>query len=350
MELETTEVLDSQHSPSESDDGGGAAAAPREAAPPAPSEKGALEKLKEKAAQGVAPPAKSAAEEASEAAAKAAAAFKANLKFRAAGREMDVPQMFHGLIKDAESEKYIHSLLSKAHGIELIQGKLREAREARDTADKAYHAVMEPIAVGREAYARGDLDTVFNVMRIDPNKVLQWAFKKVELSQMPADQRQIHEARIEAERRNWELERSTRFAMQQSQEAQSEQINQMLDLVLERPDVSAIAQAYDSKPGKKEGAFRELVVMMGDQEFSTTGKVISPLEAAKRAVDLLGEKFGAQQATTTAPAAPAPAAPAPAPAKITLPNAGGARATSPGKTKPKSIDDLRKLHQKMATQ
>lgn len=345
MQVQEVEIQESTLN-SEAADEGGAAAPPAVQPAPAPApEKSMLDKIKDKGSQSVAPPA------AKEAVAAAVAEYKANLKFKAAGKEMDVPEIFRGAMKDAESEKYIHSVLSKAHGIEMIQEKLKSTREDREQIRGAYQQVMEPINYAREAYGREDMDTVFKALAIDPNKVLQWAYKKVELSQMPPDQRQVHEARTQAERRNWELERQTQQSMQQGLSTQGEQLNQMLDLVLERPDVSAIAQAYDTRKGK-EGSFRDLVAMMGEQEFNRSGKVISAMEAAKAAVDLLGEKFGAP--APQAPAAPAnvqaaqPAAPEVKP-KITLPNAGGAKAATPAKSKIRSIDELRKVHQKMAS-
>jgi hypothetical protein len=306
-------------------------------------EKPSLEKLREKGSVD-----RSAIDK--PAAAAAVAAYKANFKFKAAGKEMEVPEMLRGVIKDADSEKYLHTLLSKAHGIEMIQDKLRGTRAERDEVRQAYTKVMEPINYGREAYGRGDLDTVFNVLAIDPNKVLQWAVKKVQLSQMPADQRQIHEANEQAQRRNWELERQTADLARGNLDSQANQISQMMDLVLERPDINAVAQSYDTKRGK-EGSFRDLMAMMGDREFHNNGgKIISPLEAAKLAVELIGEKFGAQ--AQPAPAALAPAAqPAAATtqekAKITLPNAGGSKSAAPAKAKVKSLDDLRRIHKEM---
>jgi len=302
------------------------------------------EKIREKGS--VAPPASVVAQGAA-----AVAEYKANYKFKAAGKEMEVPEFLRGVIKDQETEKYLHSVLSKAHGIEMVQQKLHSVREEREHVRQAYQQVMEPIQEAREAYQRDDLDTVFGTLKIDPNKVLQWAYKKVELSQMPPDQRQIYEARTQAEKRAWELEKQNIQYQQQSVQMQSEQISQMLEVVLERPDYSAVAQAYDGRKGTP-GAFRNLVIQIGDQEFHRTGKVITPMDAAKAAVDLLGEKL---QAPGQQPAAamqqqvvnPMPATNAPQ-RKVTLPNAGGSKSSSPAKSKVSSLDDLRKIHQKMA--
>lgn len=277
-------------------------------------------------------------------------AYKPKLKFTAAKKEYDVPEIFRGLMTDAEKEKYIHSVLSKAHGIEAVQHKYKEMRDQAEQIHQAYTQVMQPIQLGQEAYKRGDMDTVFATLRIDPNKVLQWAYEKVQLSQMPPEQRQLYEARTQAEKRAWELERQTASLSQQSLEQQANQIDQMIDLVLERPDFSSVAEAYDTRKGKP-GAFRDLITLMGEQEFNRTGKIIPPLEAAKAAVELLGEKIGGQARpaeTPTPQATPAAAAPAEKP-KITLPNAGGAKASAPAKTKVKSIDDLKRIHQQMAS-
>lgn len=309
------------------------------------------EKIRQKGT--VAPPAVK--DEAAKAATAAAVAeYKASLKFKAAGKEHDVPKFLHGAMKDAESEKYIHSVLAKAYGLEAVSQKFERVREQRDQVNASYQQVMEPINFAREAYRRDDMDTVFGTLKIDPNKVLQWAYNKVQLSQMPPDQRQVHEARTAAERRAWELEREQQSFSEQSMKAQSEQLNQMLDVVLERPDFGAVAQAYDGRKGKA-GAFRDLVVKIGEQEYFASGKVISPMDAAKQAIDLLGEKLGTP--ATVTPPAPAPAATvtptapaAPEPQKkIVLPNAGGAKASAPAKSKLKSLDDIRKLHQSMAS-
>ncbi len=348
MELEQTQASDNQALPNEEvteiepAQPGGEAAAP--AAKPEPT---GLEKLRAKGS--VAPAAKSAAEVAADNAAKAAEVFKANIKFKAAGKEMEVPEFLRGAMTDGEKEKYLHTLLSKAHGIEMVQAKLHATREERQQVQQAYQQVMEPINYAREAYGRNDLDTVFSTLKMDPNKILQWAYEKVRMSQLPPDQRQVHEARTQAERRAWDLERQTASQGQQHLEAQSNQLGQMLDLVLERQDFSAIAQAYDTRKGK-EGSFRDLVAMMGEQEFARSGKLISPMDAAKAAVDLLGEKTGAPapQAAAAPAAAAIPAASA-APTKIVLPNAGGSKSAAPAKAKVKSLDDLRKLHQTMAS-
>lgn len=309
-------------------------------------EPSALEKLKEKAKGGVAPQADPNAQKA------AMEAYKPSLKFKAAGKEHDVPKLLAEVMKDPEAEKYVHGLLSKAYGLEMVQSKLKETREDRQNIAVAYQKVMAPISEAREAYARKDLDTVFEKLRIEPNLVLQWAYDRAKLSQMPPEQRQLHEARIAAERRAYNLEREQRTGADAQMEAQAQHVSQMLDMLLEQPTYSAIAQEYDSREGKKEGSFRDLVAQCGESEWFRTGKLIPVTEAAKMALDLLGMKPGAPAAK--AEPAPASAAPAQQPTaqvevkpKITLPNAGGSKSASPAKPKITSIDGLKKKYDEM---
>jgi hypothetical protein len=353
LQTQSQVVENNPSSPSEVDAGvdeGGAAAAPPPAAVEAPAPKSGLEKLKDKAAAGVAPQAKTAAELAAQTAAAAAVpAWKPNTKFKAAGKEMEVPPMLQALMKDQKSQEYIHSLLSKAHGIEMIQEKLKSTREDRTQLFQAYQQMRQPIELGQEAYKRGDLDTVFGVLKIDPNKVLQWAYNKVELSQMDPAQRQIHEAKTAAERKVWENEREQRSLMAQGQQTQTEQIHQMLDLVLERPEFTELAQRYDERMQAKGKTFRDLCLMMGEQAWNQ-GKQITPLEAAKHAAELLGDPGKKQADPTPANPAPAQVAQPAAPAqetKKTLPNVGGSKSAAPAKSKIRSLDDLKKARQQI---
>jgi hypothetical protein len=273
-------------------------------------------------------------------------AFTPNFKFKAANKEHEIPEFLRGVIKDEQSQKFIHQLFEKAYGIETVKGRLEAVRQEHQQLNQAYGTVMQTVQLGREAYQRGDLDTVFQTFRIPEEKVLQWAIKKVQLSQMPPEQRHVHEARDQAERRAWELERMQRDQGQEQLQQQSQQLVEMLDIVLERPEYSSLAQEFEARKGP--GAFRSLAIQMGEFEYHQSGKVLSPMEAAQRAADMLG---GVQRQQPQQAAAPAPAQQA-TPAtqqKIVLPNVGAGKPAAPAKAPPKSLDDIRKIYdQKMA--
>lgn len=319
-------------------------------ATPAPT---GLDALKQKASQTINQPMNPTQQQQ----AAAVEAYKANFKFKAAGKEHEVPEFLRGVMKDKDSEKFVHDLFEKAYGLPSLKQRFQETRGQLQQTEQAFNQVIGQVDEARQAYQRGDMGSVFEIMRIAPEKVLQWAVEQVQLSQLPPEQRHAHEARRAAEKRAHELEKTNQTMSTEQSQQQSEQLSQMLELVLERQDISAVAQAYDSRKGK-DGSFRDLVVLMGETEFSRSGKLITPLEAAKKAIELLGESQ-ANAAQTAAPAAApvTPATPAnpvqPKAQRVTLPNlasASGKATASPAKSKMRSIDDLKKKHQEMMGQ
>jgi len=280
--------------------------------------------------------------------------YTPNYKFKASGAEHEIPEFLRQHIKDKESERYMHELFEKAYGLPSLKNKFKEQQSEYHGLQKNHQEIIGQIEEARTAYKRNDLDTMFEIFAVNPEKVLQWAVEKVQLSQMPQEQRQLLEAKQASERRAYQLEKQHSQMSQESMQQQGQYLSQMLDLALERQDYAAIAQAYDSRKAKS-GAFRELVVNMGRSEFALTGKSITPLEAIQKAMELLGEMPSSakpqemmQQGTQTA----TPANQAPSEKKVipNLANAGAKSGSAPAKSKFKSLDDLKKRHQEMMGQ
>ena len=272
-------------------------------------------------------------------------AYNPNFKFKAAGKEHEIPEFLRGVIKDKDSEKFIHDVFEKAYGLPALKARFTEMRSEHEQLRSTYGQVMGQVEEARQAYSKGDLSTMFEIFRVDPDKVLQWAVTQVQLQQLPPEQRHAYEARREAEKRAYMLERQNQQMGQETMQQQSQYLSQMLDLVLERQDYQAAAQAYDARKNQP-GSFRSLVARVGAMEYSSTGKTLTPLQAVQQTLDLLGGMPTA--ATQAAQAAPAPATQATQPqAKKTIPNLSQASArgnAAPGKGKVKSIDDLKKAY------
>lgn len=282
-----------------------------------------------------------------ETAAAVSAGFTPNFKFRANKQDHEIPEFLRGAIKDAESEKFVKKLFERAHGFDGVEQRYRGMKETHQELLSTHNSVMSQVAEAQEAYRAGDIDTFFETIKVDPAKILQWAVKKVELSQLPPEQRALHEERLQAQRELRLSRKETESHSREQLEGQGKLLNEMLDLVLERPQISAVAQAYDGRKGS-EGAFRNLVVRIAQTEAATTGKTLSPLEAANQALELLGELQ--PKATPAAAANPAPttvntaAQSQPQPKKVlpNLANAGAKPNAAPAKSKIKSLDDLKR--------
>ncbi len=323
-----------------------------EAAPAAESAPTGLDALKQKAAAGVAPTVTPAQQQTDPT---PKPSYTPDYKFKAHGKEHEIPELLRGVMKDKDSEKYLKDLFEKAYGLPPLKERFEKTREQLQEIRQSHEYVMNNIQEAQQAYRRGDLDTVFEIFRVSPEKVLQWAVEKVQLSQLPPEQRQAHEARREAEKRAMELEKQNQLYSSQAQQEQSQYLSQMLEMVLERPDISAVAQAYDARRNQP-GSFQALVVQIGRSEAVLSGKTLSPLEAAKKAIEIIGEQAApaAPQAPAQAatPAQPAQATPAAQPKKTipNLANAGAKSGAAPAKSKMRSLDDIKKAYDAISGQ
>lgn len=261
-------------------------------------------------------------------------------------KEHEIDEFVRGAIKDPDTEKKIKELYEKAYGLDIIKPRMQETRKELQDIKAENGNYRQSVEQLRDCYQRGDFETFFKHLAIPEEKVLQWVLDKVEYQQLPPEQRQVLDARQTAERRAWEAEQRAQQMEQKFESQASQAKGYALQVALERPDIKAFAESYDSLEGKP-GAFRDAVCELGEYTwYKTQGKVdLDPGQAAQQMMERLG-KFvngsGAQPQPSGASLGTQP----PAKEVPVIPNVGG-RSTSPTKVKPKSLDDLRKLAQSM---
>lgn len=279
----------------------------------------------------------------------AAPAYKAREKFKVMDQEHDVPAWLKPMMKDAESEKQVIELLEKAQGLESVKTERANVRKERDNFKQELTHVQGSIKNVRTAYQRGDIDHFLSLLQIPQERMLQWALDKVNYSQLPPEQKQVFDERTTAQRQAWELEQKTLAQEQSFNEHVSTTKRMLLDSGLERPEVKAFADAYNAKLGKAD-AFKEEVIAMGELAWAqSNGKEdLTPDQAIER---VLGKwknfieikPAGAAVTQTEAPQVVPEGQPNVIMPKATvIPNVQG-RTSSPMKSKPRSIADLKKL-------
>jgi hypothetical protein len=280
----------------------------------------------------------------------AAAAYKPNFKFKANNADHEIPEVLRGVIKDAETEKQVREIMEKAHGLEPVKGRLAETRTKLETVEKENTLYKSSISELKEAYNQGDLDTVFSKLRIPEQKILQWIVDKLHYQELPPEQRQVLDARKQAESDARLLAKQNTDLQNQYQEQVSSAKGMQLQMALSKPEIASFAEAFDSKAGKA-GAFYDKVCEIGETAFYTRNVDLTPEQAVKEAMDFFG-KFvspaapapAATPAATVTPAAPASSPQAAPKSKEppVIPNVTG-KTSSPTKQKPRSIEELKKI-------
>lgn len=259
-------------------------------------------------------------------------------------KEYDIDPVFLGAIKDADTEKKFRELYEKAVGIDSVKSRLQEAKKTLGETNAELSQFRDGVNTLRECYARNDFDSFFQHLQIPQEKVLQWVLKKVELSQLPPEQRQVHDAQYTAERKAYDAERRVQHLEQMFQEQSSNAKRYALQVALERPDVKTFAEDFDSRAGRP-GAFRDAVCEHGEYTWHRSqGKIdLDPGQAALEVMQRYQQFMqpGANGGQASAPNA-SPGTGAPQKEVPVIPNLGG-RSASPTKAKPKTLEDIKKL-------
>lgn len=292
-------------------------------------------------------------------AAPAVPAWTPNFKFKVMDKEHEIDEFVRGAIKDQDTEKKVKELYEKAYGLDVVKPRFQETRERFKQLNEAHTSVMAGIQELRETYSRGDFDSFFKKLNIPQEKVLQWIIDKAQYNELPPEQRQVLDARKNAEQEAWDLRKQNQTLEQQYEEAATQARERALQVELVRPDIKAFSEAFDAKGFKnREGkpvSFLDAVIETGEYAwYASQGKVdLSPEQAIQEVMARWGAAVQPAQAQPKADpqlipvngaagGQGAPASQTPR-ATSTIPNVAGRQTSSVAKSKPKSIEDLKKL-------
>jgi hypothetical protein len=286
----------------------------------------------------------------------AAPEWAPDFKYKVKDETFDMEDWTKDLIKDKETEEKLKVLFSKGHGIEDIKSDRASLRQENEELNTNFASTSEELGNMKQSlelisnFVKNDqMDLFFEALQIPEDKILKFAIERLKYRELPQEQRQQIDAQRNTEKRLQEAEWQNQQLTSQQEQAIIHQRVAQLDHALSDPNVVNVAQTFDTRAGR-EGAFKEQVIMMGNHYDATYGQDLSVQEAVKKTVEQYSGILGTNQATepvanvTTPTQTPNQVAQA----KPVIPNVRG-RNTSPVRSSPTSIDDLRNLQQKMAS-
>lgn len=289
--------------------------------------------------------------------------YKLNPKFIALEKEYELPKWAQDAIKDPESEKEVKAIFEKAMGLDHVKMRNSELYNKHVELNKSYseltNGVEELRGIYSEAVQSGNLlklDDFFKKLQIPPQVVLNYALQRVQYEELPPEQKQLLDNEILAQRRAKDLEQQNLSLQNSALTAETQARAMQLNSVLAKPEIAQVVQAFDSQPGRKPGDFWTRVKEHGEYTwYKSQGKVdLSPAEAVQQVIALYGVNGLTQnqsqqaqvitdQKMTQEKKTPAVALHRDVP---TIPTVTG-KGTSPMATKPRSIEDLKKIAKDM---
>lgn len=269
-------------------------------------------------------------------------AYVPNFKYKAQGKEFEIPEKYHSLITDKASEEEVKTLLGKAATVDEYKNQIETEKTNHRQTSENFQKMQGGAAYLRSCYAKGDFDKMFAAMNIPPDNVYKWVLDKVNYEKLPPEQK----AQVDRERNlATQAEESQNRVSQVSQRelGLAVQVKGMqLDQTLGKADVKAMADTFDSKVGKP-GAFRDAIIEHGKSVWALSNyrTDLTPEQAVQSFVEKYGLQalLGTPPVQTAAPGGAAAGAPAQPPVKV-IPNVTG-RSTSPIKQPVKRIEDYK---------
>lgn len=283
----------------------------------------------------------------SETTAPPAPAFKSDYKVKVYDEEQEIKDPFlKGLIKDEASDKQIKELYRKSASLDTYVGRHEKLKETYQQYQETTRPIVEIYNNYQKAAQKGDLDGIFELLRIPNEAIFKYAVQKAEEAQLPQEQRYQIENQKQIQRQKEHLENQNQSLQSQQQQQLSQFRSQELGWVMSRPDVTPTAQAFDAKNGS--GAFRKLVIDKGlAHHAATQGR--EDLSAEQATMEVM-KMLGAFVNPANVNGSPAPQQNQLIPqneAPPIIPNVTG-RGSSPVRKQVRSISDLKKKHEELA--
>lgn len=264
----------------------------------------------------------------------APAAYTPNFKFKSYDKEAEFDEFLRPVVKDKDTEEKLRDLYTKAFGLEPMKQKYNKLQEEHVPLKQRFENLYGNVNRLGKFLEGGDFDNFFQGLNVPEEKVFQWALRRAQMHEMSPEQRQAYEELTARRRNETLLSEQFRSTQAQLEELKSQQRFFELDQTLSRPEISQIAQAFESKLGP--GSFKNEVIARARQAFKDSGKDLSPMEAVNMVIEHY-KPFLAAQASANVGAVTKSQSQAPV-----IPNVTG-RSTSPAAKQVKSLDDIRKL-------
>lgn len=262
--------------------------------------------------------------------------YQPNFKFKVMDEEKEMDEFLRSAIKDADTEKKARELYEKAYGLDYVKPKYEDLKKKYpelETKYNTFYGQVNDIIGLRDKDFWGFCDAV----GLTKEQVAQKVLEEVKKLELPEDQRRMYDEFDKTRREKLQLEKQIQEEQRRSQEHAVQARTHELDTVLQRPEITAYAKAYDTAR-KKSGAFREAVIRHGIAEWNVNQRDIPSEQAVHEMMSVLGDVY---RGTATPPAQP------------TLPNADdkplpviprmSGKAVSPTGKAPRSIEDLKKM-------
>ncbi len=274
-------------------------------------------------------------------------AFTPEFKYRADGKDLEVPDYLRTLIKDKDSQEKVVNMLKKHDAFDTVSTRRDQFRTERDEARSRVSNFETAISTMRNTYQRGDIDGFLKLCEIPEDQMLKWATEKAKYLMGDEHYRRQIDQDNTLRQTAWSKDSQANEYQSKYQEMEARQLQTEFNYEMMKPEVSSFAESFDKFAGK-QGAFIEEIKNRGELAYLREQKTIAPSEVIQSIMKQYSTVTQAAQkppvAGSNGPAAKVVVKPT---SKVaTIPTVRGTSA-SPTKEGFTSLDDVRKYRKEI---
>jgi hypothetical protein len=211
--------------------------------------------------------------------------FMADFKFKAGGKEFEIPEKFRALITDEASQKEVVEIMEKAYGLDDLKPRHLKQKEQLEYLSKEvipqYQKQDKLINELAKLHDTGDFESFFERLGTDEKKLQEWMYNKLTLTPdqkaLHNEKRELQKQLYERETENQALSQTAEAAKREIQQAQEQKTLEALDFTVKNSEHKDVAISFDEMNG--EGSFKNKVIQYAAFVEQTEGKVLTPQEA-----------------------------------------------------------------------
>jgi len=216
-----------------------------------------------------------------------AAKFIPEFKFKAGGKEYEVPEKFRSLVTDEASQKEIKEIFEKAYGLDDLKPRHLKQKETLEKFETEFlPRVQEQNQIIDELAGylkQKDFDSYFEKLQVDEKDVQKWMLQKLSLTpeqnQLYNEKRELQKQLMQQKTENQTLNTTVDAATREYQKQLESQALNALQFTLDKSEYKNAVQSHDATHGK--GSFQNKVIQYADYIHKTSGKILGIEEAVK---------------------------------------------------------------------
>lgn len=238
----------------------------------------------------------------------AASVYTPNFKFKVMDKELEIPEKYRQLVKDATTEKEVKEIFEKAHGLDEVKKSRDTVREELKSfksqaepivnivkqASPLYQQAIQAFEEGNQVAGVHKMTEAFKLLGISKKSLQQYIYADFKMEELPPEQKASYNRERELERQLQEREQRLAATEATYKQTAVQQRQFELNQALSTPDIASIAQSFDQRNGP--GSFQNEIIHRGAFYAQQFGKDVSANEIIKEII----AKYNLQapQATT----------------------------------------------------